>query len=251
MPYATNRGVRIHYQIEGEGQPLVLQHWSFSSLEDWYENGYVDALKNDYRLILLDARGFGGSDKPHNPEAYGLDLRVGDIVAILDDLGIAQANYFGYSMGGWIGFGAALHAPDRIRSLIIGGQHAFAKKLDGGRELLSYGIEHGSEAFIHLWEKNEVALSSAEKNRFRAFDFRALLALAQDRSSLEVVLPSMEMPCLMIVGEADAICDLAKKCVQQMPNGNLVVLPGLGHGESIQRSDLVVPHIKAFLLTVS
>ena len=55
MPYADNGGARIHYQVEGEGPPLVLQHGFSESVVDWYEAGYVDALRSDYRLILIDA----------------------------------------------------------------------------------------------------------------------------------------------------------------------------------------------------
>jgi len=117
MPYATNQNVRIHYQVEGEGLPLVLQHGFSNSLDTWYERGYVDLLKHDYRLILIDARGHGASDKPHDPEAYALQLRAGDIVAVLDQLHIAHAHFFGYSMGGWIGFGLAQYAPERFPAL--------------------------------------------------------------------------------------------------------------------------------------
>ena len=67
MPYAVNQGVRIHYRIEGDGQPLVLQHGFTDSLETWYETGYVEGPKTDYRLILIDARGHGASDKLHSP----------------------------------------------------------------------------------------------------------------------------------------------------------------------------------------
>ena len=70
--------------------------------------------KADRQLILLDARGHGASDKPHDPAAYDLRLRVGDVTAVLDDLEIRRADYFGYSMGGWIGFGLAKHAPVRL-----------------------------------------------------------------------------------------------------------------------------------------
>ena len=110
MPYARNEGVRIHYEVEGEGPPLVLQHGFSESVVDWYETGYVKALKPDYRLILIDARGHGDSDKPHDPEAYLLNRRVGDVTAVLDALDIATAVYWGYSMGGWIGFGMANYA---------------------------------------------------------------------------------------------------------------------------------------------
>jgi pimeloyl-ACP methyl ester carboxylesterase len=250
MPYADNEGVRIHYRTEGQGPPLVLQHWSLATLEVWYDHGYVSALKDDYQLILLDARGHGGSDKPHEPEAYGLKQRVDDIVAVLDDLGIAKAHFFGYSMGGWIGFGVALHAPERFHSLIIGGQHPYAQSLDGLRQLVRCGVENGPEAFVAMLEKDQWTLSSEERARMRAYDFEALLAVAQDRQSLEAVLPTMTMPCLLIVGEEDSVYPAAKKCAKQMPNVTFVSLPGLDHGGTITRSDLVLPHVVKFLAEV-
>ena len=93
MPYADNGNVRIHYQVEGEGPALVLQHGFTESAVDWYEAGYVDALRSDYRLILIDARGHGASDKPHDPDAYELNRRVADIVAVLDALAIERAAF--------------------------------------------------------------------------------------------------------------------------------------------------------------
>jgi len=77
MPYATHGDLRIHYETDGSGPPLVLQHGYTLSLKRWYALGYVDALRARYRLILVDARGHGESDKPHDPAAYGLHLRGG------------------------------------------------------------------------------------------------------------------------------------------------------------------------------
>ena len=85
MPYAMNDGVRIYYEREGSGPPLVLQHGFTRSLEGWRDSGYVDALKDTYDLILVDARGHGRSDKPHDSADYVLDKRVGDILAVMDD----------------------------------------------------------------------------------------------------------------------------------------------------------------------
>ena len=78
MPYANNNGVRVHYEVEGSGPPLVLQHGSTSNIQSWYQNGYVEPLKPHYQLILMDARGHGASDKPHDSVSYALPLRVSD-----------------------------------------------------------------------------------------------------------------------------------------------------------------------------
>src|SRR5215510_9442346 len=129
MPYAINQGIRIHYRVEGEGPDLVLQHGFSWSMKGWSRHGYVAALRPHHRLILLDARGHGGSDKPHKASAYDLSLHVGDILAVLDALGVRAADFWGYSMGGWIGFGLAKYAPERATRLIIGGAHPYGRAL--------------------------------------------------------------------------------------------------------------------------
>jgi pimeloyl-ACP methyl ester carboxylesterase len=64
MPYVISDGIRIHYEVEGDGPPLVLQHGFGQKASSWRLGGYVDALKSQYRLVLVDARGHGESDKP-------------------------------------------------------------------------------------------------------------------------------------------------------------------------------------------
>jgi pimeloyl-ACP methyl ester carboxylesterase len=250
MPYATNQGIRIHYQVEGEGPPLVFQHGFSSNLESWYDAGYVHALQHDYQLILIDARGHGASDKPHDPEAYTLQRRVGDIVTVLDHLHIAKAHFFGYSMGGWIGFGLAQYAPERFHTLIIGGSHPYARSMDDQRQALRKGIEQGREAYVADLEALDGPLSLRRKARALAADLEAFLAASQDRPSLEAVLPTMTMPCLLFAGGADPLYPAVRECVKQMPNVTFFSLPDLGHREARARSDLVLPHITKFLATM-
>jgi pimeloyl-ACP methyl ester carboxylesterase len=249
MPYADNQGLRIHYETEGKGPPLVLQHWSVATLENWIDYGYVSALNNEYQLILLDARGHGGSDKPHTPEAYALEKRVGDIVAVLDDLKIAKAHYFGYSMGGWIGFGLAKYVPERFRSLILGGAVPYASNMDGLRQFVRVGVDNGPEAFVAMWETEYGALSSEARKRMLAYDYEALLAVAQDRDSLEAVLPTMKTPCLLFAGELDDYQPV-QRCARQIANAAFFTLPGLDHGGAIMQSDKVLARVKSFLAKV-
>src|SRR5262249_35481004 len=98
MPYANNQGIRIHYQVEGVGAALVLLPGYSDSMESWYEQGYVAALKSTYQLVLIDARGHGASDKPHDPDAYGMQHNVSDVLAVLDTLHVPTVHFFGYSM---------------------------------------------------------------------------------------------------------------------------------------------------------
>ena len=254
MPYADNDGVHIHYETDGDGPPLVLQHWSLATLESWCDYGYVSALRDEYRLILLDARGHGASDKPHRPEAYELDKRVADIVAVLDDLGIAKAHFCGYSMGGWIGFGMARYAPQRCRSVIIGGRHPYAQEMDEMRQILRYAVENGPQAFVARWGEEPRALLSQTRQRMRermlTWDYEALLAAAQDRESLEAVLPTMNMPCLLYAGDRDEAHPLVRQCAGQIANATFVSLPGRDHMEVLLRPDEVLPHVKSFLASV-
>ncbi len=82
-------------------------------------------MKNDYQLILVDARGEGDSDKPYDPDAYRIELMVKDILSVLDDLGLEKMHYMGYSSSGDLGYGVARLAPERCYSLIIGGAHPY------------------------------------------------------------------------------------------------------------------------------
>ena len=86
MPYANNDGVCIHYQVEGEGPPLVLQHGFTRSLQSRCTSGYVVALQPDYQLILIDTRGYGQSDKPYDSNTGAMQNRGEDILAGLDAL---------------------------------------------------------------------------------------------------------------------------------------------------------------------
>ena len=248
MPYVSNDGVRIHYHVEGEGPPLVLHHGTSQSLEDWYSYGYVQGLKGDYQLVLVDHRGHGRSGKPHDSKSYGLDKSVSDIVAILDDLNIPRAHYFGYSMGGSLAFGVAKYAPDRFHSLIIGAGHPYERSMEAARELLRRGIEEFLAPFESAMAE---PIEPKVKARLLSNDVEALIALTKDRPNLEELLPTMTVPCLMYVGERDPLFSDVERAARQLPNGTFFSLPGLGHYEGYAKSELVLPQVKKFLAEMS
>lgn len=247
MPYADSHGVRIHYRIEGAGRPLVLQHGFTESIEDWSECGYVDALSHDYQLILIDARGHGGSDKPHEPGAYQLENRVSDVIAVLDALGIEKAHFWGYSMGGWIGFGMAAFAPERVDLLVIGGQHPFARSMEGLRQMVRAGIDGGAEAFLAAFRETFGPAEGAFAARLRVADLQAYLALLHDRASLDAMLPQISIPCCLYAGDADNIYVEARAASERIPGATFLSLAGLDHCQAFCRADLVLPRVMPFL----
>jgi pimeloyl-ACP methyl ester carboxylesterase len=242
MPHANNQGVRIHYQVIGQGPPLVLLHWFSGDIMHWHELGYVEKLQNEHRLILVDARGHGASDKPHELDDYALDRMLSDVTAVLDDLHIEKANYVGYSMGGWIGFGMARYAAHRLNSLVIGGAHPYETDNEQVRELLRVGLE----AWLATIE-NRGIYSPAALARMRKNDAKALLAVMQDRPDISNILPGMTMPCLLYAGSGDNRHELVERCAKEIANAAFVTLPGLDHLQVILRSDIVVPHVNQFL----
>lgn len=245
MPYAYHQGVRIYYQITGDGPPLILHHESADSSAIWQDLGYCDALLPNYQLIRLDARGHGASDKPHEPAAYDLSCRVGDVIAVMDTVGLQRAHFFGYSMGGWVGFGLARYAPRRLRTLIIGGAHPYAERFDARRAVM----RKGRESFLRALERSfgPVLLTPAVQARLAANDFEALLALTQDRPDLADVLPDMRMPCLLLVGEDDPRLPQVQACAQHIPDATLVTFPGCDHMAMFAKREAVVAHLTAFL----
>lgn len=266
MPYTNNQDVKIYYEVEGTGLPLVLAYGLGSSIEDWRDLGYVELLKHDFQLILVDARGHGKSDKPRDPTAYTLRVRVEDYVSVLNDLGLEKVHFLGYSNGGSVGFCIGQFAPDRFHSVIIGGNQPYppTKRLDHiaiPLEKPLRGLPHtkdpilellyqGAQAWVKFWEQN-TALSPKMKARLLANDFEALRANWQHpdqwRIDIEPILPNFPLPTLIYVGEAEPYYPGAKECTREMPNATFVPLPGCHHLDIWTHSDRIVPHIKAFL----
>lgn len=248
MPYADNHGVRIHYQVEGEGPPLVLQHGFTSSLKRWYFHGYVDALKSDYQLILVDARGHGGSEKPHDPAAYDVALMAGDVVAVLDALHLDTAHYWGYSMGGWIGYGMTKYARQRVHTFILGGMHPYGRQLPPGSRLDGSDPVAFVNALMGRLGVNQTAMPPEIRAELFANDFQALAAAQQDFPSLVEVIPAMTMPCLLYAGENDATYYAKTQvCAQHLPNATFFSLAGLDHSAAFRESALVLPYVTKFL----
>ena len=250
MPRVINDGISVHYRVEGDGPPLILQHGFTDSSETWYKMGYVDALKSNYHLILIDSRGHGQSDKPHDPSAYTPSRFASDIVAVLDDLGTRSAGYWGYSQGGKIAFALARHAFDRVASFVIGGASATSASAyptePGKEDPLMTALRTGPDAIIEIfgeWVTDEL------RKRLLANDTAALIACRQQGlGDFSDVVGKIVVPTLVYAGSADPIHEPARQSASEISGAEFVSLRGLNHIAAMCQSDLILPHVEPFLV---
>jgi pimeloyl-ACP methyl ester carboxylesterase len=246
MPFVNNRGVNIRYEVEGQGPSLVLNHGFSENLITWYWKGFVEALKDAYQLILFDVRGHGASDKPHHPDAYVLADYASDVIALLDALEIDQAHFFGYSLGGWTGFGLAQHAPDRLRSLTIGGVHPYGSSLAVYREMLKDGLE-GCFAFLET--AADIPIPAKMREAHFGNDIRSLrAAYRNDRPDISASISAMRLPCLLFAGETDPLYPAIRRCASELPKAIFLSLPGLNHIQVSLQLKRVLPSLITFLV---
>lgn len=247
MSYASNAGTRIHYQTEGTGPPLILHHGLTQTLEDWRDFGYTAALRPHFRLILIDARGHGASAKPHDEQSYALPLRVADITAVLDAEAIDQAAFWGYSMGGFIGFGMAKFAPNRLTALVIGGAAPYDRIRTPMRTLLRATIPLGTAAIVAAFEPLTGPMPPTYATRLAANDFEAIAAMSFDEPGVHPILPTLAIPTCLYCGTTDPVFPHTQTAATEIPNARFIPLEGASHMEAFYHSETILPGVMTFL----
>lgn len=142
MPNATNRDVNLHYEVMGQGEPLLLVPGLGSDVSNW--PGMDRLLAERFQVIRMDNRGAGRSDCP--PPPYFVADMAADCAAVLDDLGLESAHVLGHSMGGCIALEMALELPQMVRRLVLGSTTARlagrnAQLFDAWVELIRAGCD--------------------------------------------------------------------------------------------------------------
>ena len=235
MPFATNPdGTKIHYEVEGAGSPLVLVHGFGGSLETWRERGYVDALKNDLQLILIDARGHGQSDRPTNEEDYDWRSRVLDVVAVLGDLELEKAHLLGYSMGGAIAQSCNIYAPQRFHSLIIGGSSPYGMAGDGWAE----------RPFEEMWA------ARAERDESQRDVIAAGFASLGKFNGSVQALSMRRVPALLFAGTEDHGPIEGVQRLAAAEGIPALILEGKDHGTAVDAVEVVAPRVLEFVREV-
>jgi len=237
MHFFDADGVRIAYiDVKPEtdhGDPILLIHgFASNHAVNWVNTLWVTTLtRAGYRVIALDNRGHGQSQKLYQPDDYHSSVMAGDARRLLDHLGIERADVIGYSMGARIAAHLALLSPERVRSMVLGG--------------LGIHLVQGVGLPLNIADAMEAAslddLTDPHQRMFRAFaeqtksDLAALAACI--RGSRQVLTPEqvagITVPTLVAVGTNDTVAGSPHELVSLMSNARALDIPGRDHNLAV------------------
>ena len=263
MPFTNAAdGTRIHYELAGrdDGEPLLLLQGLGADLKGWAAQRY--ALGRRFRLLLVDNRGAGGSDKPEGP--YDLEVMANDAVAVLDAEGVDSAHVMGASMGGVMAQIIAVRHPQRVRSLVLSctACHHRDWRVELLREWADLAESKGMRALAG--EAIRWLVGPRHHVRFRvpfgllgplvlnipahafAAQARAITAMSDDvRDELRFV----TAPTLVIVGTQDILTPLpdSEELAERIAGAELSIVPGAAHGLMLEAANAFNERVLAFL----
>ncbi len=235
MPHCGVVGARIHYEVDGEGEPLVLIAGTAFDLSFW--DDVIPELRG-FRVLRLDNRGAGLSDSPD--DAFSIESMANDVAAVMDAAGMPTAHVYGMSMGGLIAQELAIRYPERVLSLVLGASWAGGPPLGHSARTLPLlisrkGPEDVMRATAPLLSATPMpstddrfpghALAPRNKRVLR----RQLAA--QVRYSSLRRLHTIRQPTLIMHGEKDRFVSPlnAKRMTKRIPGARLRLIVGAGH----------------------
>jgi pimeloyl-ACP methyl ester carboxylesterase len=241
-------GHRIEYQAAGEGSVVVLVSGLFQAAQDWWDAGYVEALRQDHRVVTVDPLGFGGSDKPHDPGAYTFDARTDHLLAVLDAEKVERAVMWGYSFGAMQVEAFATREPDRVEALVLGGSLA-GLGADDRRSIFEPAIDtlrSGDWDVVFA----TIAPSFAEEFRPAVRDRNDLLAVAASHEGSWKPFSAegrpVDVPVLNYVGTLEPWFAVAYAVAEER-GIDFEAVEGADHGGAFREVETVLPVVRRFL----
>jgi pimeloyl-ACP methyl ester carboxylesterase len=233
MPSFNNGAVEIAYLDEGEGEPIVLVH-GFASTKNvnWVYPTWVSELrKGGRRVIALDNRGHGESTKLYDPAQYSIPDMAGDVIALMDHLGIARADVMGYSLGGRMTAWLGLHRPHRLRSAILGGIGIAMIEGGGPGENVARALEAPSLEDV-TDPVGRTFRAFADQTRSDRLALAACLRGSRGAMSAEEA-ARIAVPVLIAVGTADEVAGSASALGRIIAGSEVLEIPNRDHMRAV------------------
>lgn len=233
-----NDGVRIAYEVVGDGEPVVLVHgFASDRVQNWRGPGWYKTLTDGgYRVVALDCRGHGESDKPHDPKFYGHATMAQDVMTVMSDAGVGHAFLMGYSMGGYIGMSLLMTRPECFRKVVIAGVGASYLDLNAAEAAVA-DPERRTMISDALVADDVSSIKNDTARNFRLFadqpgkDRLALAACMRgDRNVFSrEQLGRSKLPVLVVCGENDVLTGSPGPLAAAFADGRAVTVPNRDH----------------------
>lgn len=260
-------GKCYHLAISGRGDPILLLHGFSGDNSNW--DAARRALQRTHQVIALDILGHGASDTPASVSDYGMDRVARDIIDVLMQLALDRAHLLGYSMGGRLALYLALHYPDHFTSLIlesasagIAGESERQARRHRDKALADRIEAEGVEWFVDYWERLPLwatqarlgadVLAAQRQQRLQngarglANSLRGMGAGAQP--NLWPLLPSLELPALLIAGERDQkFRRINQDLLGELTRAALSIIPDAGHNTHLEQPAAFERAVVSFL----
>jgi pimeloyl-ACP methyl ester carboxylesterase len=242
MPYSVNNGVRSYYEVYGEGRPLVLIHANPFDRRLWTYQ--IARFSPFYKVIAMDLRGYGNTDKPENP--FTLSDLTDDVLAICDREGVQRAIFAGVSVGSGIAMYLSLHHAQRVDAQVLVGGSArgpgdnLKKIIDGFAQqdlasylrslMVSYFAPGFSETSLGRWWID----AFLEKANTLSAKSIAQVFTARGTYDMSGMLADIKAPTLVINGEYDVSLAAGGATAKGIPGAKHVMLPNTGHACNLE-----------------
>ena len=269
MPIFSSNGVNIHYEVTGQGFPLLWSHEFAGDITSWEPQ--VNFFSRRYQVITYCARGYPPSDVPEGSEAYSQERSVDDLYLLLKHLGIEQAYIGGLSMGGSVTLSFGIAHPEMCRALIVAGSGSGSTNRDellvsweaAAETMLTEGMEKFVQGYavaparIQLrrkdplsWAKFSAALL-AHSALGSALTFRGVQIKRPTVYELEDQMRQIDIPTLVLTGDEDEPCiEPSIFMKRNIPASGLAVFPKSGHTINLEEPDLFNRTVLDFLTAV-
>jgi pimeloyl-ACP methyl ester carboxylesterase len=248
--YAPVNGLRMYYEVHGQGgteRPLVLLHGGLQTIELSF-GAVLGELAAGRRVIATELQGHGRTaDIERDLEPGPL---AGDVAALLDHLGVGQADVLGFSLGGTVAVQLALDHPDRVGRLI---PVSVSYAADGYHQEISDPARHATSTRMPTEEdfrqmREAYARVAPDPGHFDAFWAKTARAAGSLKGWTPGELGRITAPTLLVFGDHDFVrLEHAVQVHGLIPGAQLAVLPGATHVGVLRRADLVVPLVNGFL----